>query len=108
MGVHGASSFLQNLALVLCVAALTTWLFQRLRQPVVFGYLLAGLLIGPHVPVPLVADQETVETLAELGVVLIMFSVGLEFRLGQLARIGRSAAFIAVVQVSVMIWLGWL
>ena len=43
-------AFLPNLALVLCVAALTSLVFQRLRQPVVFGYLVAGMIIGPHIP----------------------------------------------------------
>ena len=47
---------LTDLALIMCVAAVTTVLFQRLRQPVVLGYILAGLIVGPHVPVPLVAD----------------------------------------------------
>ncbi|MDB4964692.1 MAG: Potassium/proton Antiporter RosB [Myxococcales bacterium] len=106
--MHGAHTFLQNLALVLCVAALTTVIFQRLRQPVVLGYLLAGLIIGPHVPIPLVADAETVDTMAELGVILLLFSVGLELGVRKLLRIGASAGLIALVQVSVMLWLGWL
>ena len=58
-----ANLFLTNLAVVLCVAAATTVLFQRLRQPVVLGYLLAGLIVGPYVPVPLVADREIVRDL---------------------------------------------
>ncbi|NTV75341.1 MAG: potassium transporter, partial [Holophaga sp.] len=68
-----------DLATVLGVAALTTLLFRRLRQPAVLGYLLAGLIVGPHVPVPLVAHLQNIQTLAELGVILLMFSVGLEF-----------------------------
>ena len=51
--MHDAHEFLRNLALVLATAGITTLVFQRLRQPVVFGYLLAGMLVGPHVPVPL-------------------------------------------------------
>ncbi len=70
-------AFLQNLALVLCVAGITTVLCQWIRQPVVLGYLLAGVLVGPHVAFPLFADHETIETLSELGVILLMFSVGL-------------------------------
>ena len=76
-----AHDFLQNLALVLCVAAVTTVLFQRLRQPVVFGSLLAGMIVGPHIPIPLVADEEMIRTLSELGVILLLFSLGLEFSL---------------------------
>jgi monovalent cation:H+ antiporter-2, CPA2 family len=54
--MHDAHAFLQNLALVLCTTAITTVVFQRLRQPVVFGYLLAGMIVGPHTPIPLAAD----------------------------------------------------
>ncbi len=104
----GAHHFLTALTMVLGVAAVTTILFQRLRQPVVLGYLIAGLIIGPHVPIPLVADAETVETLSELGVILLMFSVGLELRVGALFRMAPTAGVTAVVQCSLMVWLGFL
>ena len=99
--------FLTNLALVLCVAAVTTVLFQRLRQPVVFGYLLAGMIIGPHIPIPLVADEGLVHTLAELGVILLMFALGLEFSLRKLFRVGPTAGLIAVLQSSAMVFFGY-
>jgi CPA2 family monovalent cation:H+ antiporter-2 len=102
-----AHRFLETLALVLCVAAVTTVVFQRLRQPVVLGYLLAGMIVGPYVPVPVEADTHTVHTLAELGVILLMFSLGIEFSLSKLLRVGPTAAFVAIVQCSLMIWLGY-
>jgi CPA2 family monovalent cation:H+ antiporter-2 len=105
--MHESPDFLRNLALVLGVAAVTTVVFQRLRQPVVFGYMLAGLIIGPHLPIPLVADEATVHTLSELGVVLLMFSLGLEFSLRRLLRTGWPVVFVAVLQSSVMLWLGY-
>jgi monovalent cation:H+ antiporter-2, CPA2 family len=105
--MHGAHEFLVALATVLCVAALTTVVFQRLHQPVVLGYLLAGLVVGPHVPIPLVADLEVVQTLSELGVIFLMFSLGLEFSLRQLVRVGPTAGLTAVLQCSVMLWLGY-
>ncbi|MEY4583173.1 MAG: hypothetical protein RL701_7876, partial [Pseudomonadota bacterium] len=71
--------FLEALALVLCVAAVTSVVFQRLHQPVVLGYVLAGLIVGPHVPFPFIANHDIVATLSELGVILLMFSLGLEF-----------------------------
>ena len=74
-----SQAFLRDLAVALCVAAVTFVLFQRLRLPAVPGYIIAGLVVGPHVPIPLVADVETVQMLAQLGVVLLMFSIGLEF-----------------------------
>ena len=105
--MEGAHGFLQTLALVLCVAAVTTVLFQRLKQPVVLGYLLAGMLVGPYIPIPLQAESHTVEMLAELGVILLMFSLGIEFSLTKLLRIGTTAGFVAIVQCSLMLWLGY-
>ncbi len=101
-----ANAFLTNLAIVLSVAAITTVVFQRLRQPVVLGYLLAGLIVGPYVPVPLVADRAMVQELSELGVILLLFSIGLEFTVRKLLRVGGTAGIVAVVQVSVMVVLG--
>ena len=105
--MHGAHDFLQALAMVLCVAAVTSILFQRLRQPVVLGYIIAGLIIGPHVPIPLVANPEIVQTLSELGVILLMFSLGLEFSLRKLLQVGSTAGITAAIQCSLMIWLGF-
>ena len=102
-----AHEFLQNLATVLGVAALTTVIFQRLRLPVVLGYLIAGLIIGPHVPIALVADAQLVQVLSELGVILLMFSLGLELSVRSLARVGISTVFIAVIECSLMLWLGF-
>jgi CPA2 family monovalent cation:H+ antiporter-2 len=106
--MHEAHQFLHTLALVLCTAAVTTVLFQKLHQPVVLGYLLAGMVVGPYVPVPLEADDDTVHTLAELGVILLMFSLGIEFSLSKLMRVGPTAGFVAVLQCSLMVWLGYL
>jgi CPA2 family monovalent cation:H+ antiporter-2 len=105
--MHDAHEFLRTLAVVLCVAAVTTVVFQRLRQPVVFGYLLAGMIVGPHIPIPLVADEAIVETLSELGVILLLFSLGLEFSLRKLLRIGPTAGLVAVAQSSGMVWIGY-
>jgi CPA2 family monovalent cation:H+ antiporter-2 len=106
--MHDLHEFLRSLTIVLAVAAITTVVFQRLRQPVVLGYLIAGLIVGPHVPIPVVADPATVQTLSELGVILLMFSLGLEFHLAKLIRVGPTAGFTAVVQSSLAAWLGFL
>ena len=103
-----AHLFLQNLAIVLCVAAVATVVFQRLHQPVVFGYLLAGMIIGPHIPVPLVADPDTVRALSELGVILLMFSLGLEFSFRKLVEVSQKAGAVAVFEASIMISVGYL
>lgn len=98
---------LEALAMVLGVAAVTTFVCRLARLPIVFGYVVAGLLIGPHVPFPLVAEPHVVHTLSELGVVLLMFSLGLEFRLTKLVRVGPSVAITAILQCSLLLWLGF-
>lgn len=105
--MHDAPGFLVSLTIVLAVAAVTTVVFQWLRQPVVLGYLIAGLIVGPHLPIPLVADPEVVQTLSELGVILLMFSLGLEFSLRKLAAVGPTGGLTALLETSLMIWLGF-
>ena len=106
--MNHANAFLANLSLILGVAALTTVLFQKIRQPVVFGYLIAGMIVGPHVPIPLFADSAITHQLAELGMILLMFSIGLEVGIGKLIKLTPTAGIIAVLQCSLMIWLGYI
>ncbi len=105
--MHDAHEILPTLAVVLCTAAVTTVVFQWLKQPVVLGYLLAGMLVGPRIPVPIEARSDVVGNLAELGVILLMFSLGLEFSLSKLLRVGRTAGFVAIIQCSLLLWLGY-
>ncbi len=106
--MHGESLFLQSLAVVLCVAAATTVLCQRLRLPVVLGYLLAGVLIGPHAPTLLVADPSIIATLSELGVILLMFYIGMELSLRKLAEVGPRGFAVVLVEMGLMLFLGYL
>ncbi|HTC23415.1 MAG TPA: cation:proton antiporter [Gemmatimonadales bacterium] len=101
-----SAAFLRDLAVVLCVAAVTSVLFQRLRLPAVPGYIVAGVLVGPHVPTPLVADAQTIQTLAQLGVVLLMFSIGLEFSLRRLARLGPRISLVVLLEVGLLLAAG--
>ncbi|MEP6744418.1 MAG: cation:proton antiporter [Gemmatimonadota bacterium] len=103
-----AALFLRSFTIVLGVAAVVTILFQRLRWPVVLGYILAGLLVGPHVPFSLVADPQVVQILSELGVILLMFVLGLEFSLSKLVRVAPTAGVTALLQCGVMTWVGFL
>jgi monovalent cation:H+ antiporter-2, CPA2 family len=105
--VHAPFDVLRSLALILCVAAVTTVIFQRIHQPVVLGYLLAGLIVGPHMPIPLFADVEIAHLFSDLGVVLLMFALGLEFTLGKLARVGPTAGVVAIIECSLMMGLGY-
>lgn len=90
------------------VAGLVTVVFHRFQQPVVLGYILAGVIIGPHTPpFPLIHDGETINTLAELGVILLMFSLGLEFNLRKLTKVGGGAFIAALLEILLMVWVGY-
>ncbi len=103
-----AQGFIQDLAIIMLVAGFVTLLFHRLKQPVVLGYLLAGVIIGPHTPpFALIHDEHTVHILAELGVVFLLFSLGLEFSIKKLAQVGMPALIAGVTEIIVMIWLGY-
>jgi monovalent cation:H+ antiporter-2, CPA2 family len=105
--MHGAA-FIQDLAVVMSIAGVVTILFHRLKQPVVLGYIVAGVIIGPHTPpFGLVADPHTINILGELGVVFLLFALGLEFSLRKLARVGPTAVLAAVTEIVVMVWIGW-
>ena len=93
-----AEPFLRDLAVVLIVAAFTTVICQRLRLPVVVGYIVAGIITGPGTPPALVTDTTWIRTLAELGVVLLMYVIGLEFSLRRLARLLPITGPAAVVE----------
>jgi CPA2 family monovalent cation:H+ antiporter-2 len=106
--MDSAHTFLENLAIVLCTAAVTSYLFQRIRLPVVFGYLVAGMVVGPFVPIPLAADEKVLQALSELGVILLMFSLGLEFRLQKVAQIAGTSGLAALLETMTMVGLGYL
>jgi len=98
---------IQDLAIILAAAALVAFFFERIRQPVVLGYIIAGALIGPHVfSKSLVTDLPNVKTWAELGVIFLMFSLGLEFSFRKLSKIGITAGITAAIEIPMMIALG--
>lgn len=107
MSAEAAHYFVRDLALILGTAAVSTVIFQRLKLPVIVGYLLAGMVVGPLTPWELVHDPETISTLAELGVVLLLFSIGLEFRFKKLLILGPRVALGALVEVGLMLLLGF-
>lgn len=102
------TTFLRDLAVVMTVSAVVTVLFHLLRQPVVLGYLVAGIIIGPHTPpFSFVTDLHSIHTLAELGIVLLLFSLGLEFDLRKLRQVGAVAVVAATLEIFFMLWLGY-
>ena len=101
-------TFISDLAVIMIVAGIVTIIFHRLKQPVVLGYIVAGILIGPHTPpFELINDEHTIKVLAELGVIFLMFSLGLEFSIRKLLKVGATALIAAVLEIVVMIWLGY-
>ncbi|KAA8702685.1 MULTISPECIES: cation:proton antiporter [Pseudomonas] len=103
-----AISFIQDLAVIMLVAGVVTILFHRLKQPVVLGYIVAGFIIGPHTPpFGLIHDEDTIKTLAELGVIFLMFCLGLEFSLRKLFKVGATAFIAAFMEIILMIWIGY-
>src|SRR5437773_5594675 len=101
--------FLQDLAVVMIVAGLVTVLFHRFKQPVVLGYILAGVIIGPHTPPFKLIHNEhhTVESLAEIGVIFLMFSLGVHFSLRKLASVGATAFIGATLEILLMLLVGY-
>ncbi|HWL50930.1 MAG TPA: cation:proton antiporter [Chthoniobacteraceae bacterium] len=103
---HG--TFLQDLAVVIVIGALGAILFRHFKLPVVLGYITAGVVIGPHTPpFALIADTDTINTLSELGVIFLMFSLGLEFSLRKVKEVGSTAVLGASMEILLMGWIGY-
>jgi CPA2 family monovalent cation:H+ antiporter-2 len=101
-------ALITDLALILAAAAVTTLIFKKLRQPLVLGYIVAGLLVGPHVSlIPTVSDEANIQTWSEIGVIFLLFSLGLEFSFKKLIKVGGSASISAVIEVVIMLGLGY-
>jgi len=105
--MHGLE-FIHDLAIIMLAAGVVTVVFHLLRQPVVLGYIVAGVLIGPHTPpYSLVTNEDTIRTLAELGVVFLLFSLGLEFSLRHLRQVGATALVSSIAGIVTMLSLGY-
>ena len=92
-----------DLALILVASAIVTIIFRKLKQPVVLGFIVAGFLISPHFDyLPTVVAQEDISTWADLGVIFLMFGLGLEFSFKKLAQVGGSAFTVATTVMAMM------
>jgi CPA2 family monovalent cation:H+ antiporter-2 len=97
-----------DLTLILGAGAVVLLLFKRLKQPLVLGYILAGLIIGPNFTLfPSISDINNVEVWAEIGVIFLLFSLGLEFSFKKLIKVGGSSSITALVQIIMMIIIGY-
>ncbi|MDR1679588.1 MAG: cation:proton antiporter [Prevotellaceae bacterium] len=91
---------ISDLALILITGAITTLIFKKIRQPLVLGYIIAGFLVGPHLSLtPTVADTENIRTWADIGVIFLLFSLGLEFSFKKLKRIGSEASVTGLFEI---------
>lgn len=107
---------ISDLGLILMTAGIAVLLFKKIKQPLVLGYLIAGFLAGNHFHFfPSVKDIKSVEVWAEIGVIVLLFSLGLEFSFKKLMKVGGTASITAVTQIIVMVlmgflvgtWMGW-
>jgi len=113
---HELPFLIPDLALILGAAAITTLIFKKLKQPLVLGYIIAGLLVSPQVNfIPTVIDRDSIKIWAEIGVIFLLFSLGLEFSFKKLMQVGGNASITAFVEIIFITisgyfvgrWLGW-
>ncbi|MBX2932148.1 MAG: cation:proton antiporter [Chitinophagaceae bacterium] len=100
---------IRDLGLILGAAAIVTILFKWLKQPIVLGYLIAGFLVGPHFHlIPSIAEKHNIDVWAEIGVIFLLFGLGLEFSFKKLLRVGIPASITALLEVAGMVFLGYM
>ena len=97
----------KDLALILIVASIVTLIFKKLRQPLVLGYIVAGFIVSPHMPLTMsVLDKENIHTWADIGVMFLLFSLGLDFSIKKILKMGISPFISAIIIVFSMMMLG--
>lgn len=102
-------TLIADLALILISASIITLLFKWLKQPLVLGYIVAGLLAGPYVHIfPTVGDIANINIWAEIGVVFLLFALGLEFSFKKLINVGSTAFITATTEVISMLLIGYM
>ncbi len=100
-------ALIRDLALILVVAGVVTLLFKKLRQPLVLGYIVAGFLVSPHMPwLASVVDKENIQTWADIGVMFLLFSLGLDFSFKKILKMGMQPVIAALSIVTSMLLLG--
>lgn len=105
---HHLYPLITDLGLILMTAGVAVLLFKKLKQPIVLGYLIAGFIVGSHIDFfPSVKDINSVKVWAEIGVIFLLFSLGLEFSFKKLMRVGGAASITAITQILSMIGIGY-
>jgi Kef-type K+ transport system membrane component KefB len=99
---------LTSIGFSIIVAAVLAFIARRLNQPLILGYILAGALLGPHVGFHVVTDEHSIELIAEIGLILLLFLIGLEISLPRLLQAGRAIIVTGLLQVPICAGLAWL
>lgn len=98
-----------DLALILISAGIMTIIFKLLKQPLVLGYIVAGFIVGPHLDIfPTVMEQTSIQEWSEIGIIFLLFALGLEFSFKKLLKVGSTAIIAAMVEIVVMFCVGFL
>ncbi len=106
--MHGIHPLIVDLTLITIYAAITTLIFKKLKQPMVLGYLLAGIFAGPYFNlVPTVTDRANLALWADIGVIFLLFSLGLEFSFKKMVSVGKSAMITATLNIFLMLFVGY-
>ena len=106
--MHGLHPLIVDLMLITVYAAITTLVFKKLKQPMVLGYLLAGIFAGPFFNlVPTVTDRENLNLWADIGVIFLLFSLGLEFSFKKMVSVGKSAIITATLNIFLLLFIGY-
>jgi monovalent cation:H+ antiporter-2, CPA2 family len=96
-----------DLAVVSIIASAVAFLFYKLKQPLIIGYLIAGVIIGPYT-FDLIKQTEYLSVFAEIGVVLLLFTIGLEFPINKLRSIGKVVIGVSAIEITLMVMVSWI
>ncbi len=106
--MHTIHTLILDLTLITIYAAIVTLLFKKLKQPTVLGYILAGILAGPYFDLlPTVTDRENLSLWADIGVIFLLFGLGLEFSFKKMINVGKAAMITANANILFMLFLGY-
>ncbi len=106
--MHSFQTIIVDLTLITIYATLATLLFKKLKQPTVLGYILAGICAGPFLRfIPTISDAENTKLWADLGVIFLLFGLGLEFSIKKMFNVGKSATITAVANILFLLFIGY-
>lgn len=106
--MHHLPTIISDLALIMICAGIITIIFKKLKQPVVLGYIMAGILVGPNFDLfPSAGDKENIQVWADIGIIFLLFSLGLDFSFKKIVNVGKSAIITASANILFMLLIGY-